>query len=144
MSGAIQSTAGTQARIRRPGMLSYRTKKRLVPLLYVAPATLLFTLLMLYPMIMVLRYSLLDGAIMKPNPVFVGLQNYLAIFADPVFWQSVVQTLYFTSMSVIFHLLIGLAFALLLNSQRINPVIRSGCCLIPMASSTASSWPFIS
>ena len=28
-------------------------------------------------------------------------------------------------MSVIFHLLIGLAFALLLNSNRINPVIRS-------------------
>ena len=28
-------------------------------------------------------------------------------------------------MSVIFHLLIGLAFALLLNSDRINPVVRS-------------------
>ena len=46
-------------------------------------------------------------------------------FADPVFWQAVEQTLYFTVMSVIFHLLIGLAFALLLNSNRVNPTIRS-------------------
>jgi multiple sugar transport system permease protein len=74
---------------------------------------------------MVLRYSLMDGAIMKPNAAFAGLQNYLTIFKDPVFWQSVAHTLYFASMSVIFHLLIGLAFALLLNSQRVNPVIRS-------------------
>ena len=106
-------------------MFSYNTKKKLVPYLYVAPATLLLCLLMLFPMIMVLRYSLLDGAIMKKNAPFAGPQNYLTIFSDPVFWQSVVHTLYFTSMSVVFHLLIGLAFALLLNTQRINPVIRN-------------------
>ena len=98
---------------------------RLVPLFYVTPATLLFCLLMLFPMIMVIRYSLMDGAITKKDAAFAGLQNYGAIFEDPVFWQSVWQTLYFTVMSVIFHLLIGLAFALLLNSQRINPVVRS-------------------
>jgi multiple sugar transport system permease protein len=80
---------------------------------------------MLFPMITVLRYSLMDGAIMKRNATFVGLQNYLTIFADPIFWQAVRQTLYFTVMSVIFHLLIGLAFALMLNSQRVNPAIRS-------------------
>ena len=40
---------------------------RLVPLLYVTPATLLFCLLMLFPMVMVIRYSLMDGAIVKKN-----------------------------------------------------------------------------
>jgi multiple sugar transport system permease protein len=125
MSRAIQSMIGTQTKTRKKSMLSYKTKKRLVPLFYVAPATLLFSLLMLFPMITVLRYSLMDGAIMKKDAAFVGLQNYVTIFEDPVFWQSVGQTLYFTLMSVIFHLLIGLAFALLLNTQRINPVIRS-------------------
>jgi multiple sugar transport system permease protein len=80
---------------------------------------------MLYPMVTVLRYSLMDGAITKRNPSFVGLQNYLTNFDNPVFWQAVGQTLYFTSMSVIFHLLIGMGFALMLNSQLINPFIRS-------------------
>jgi multiple sugar transport system permease protein len=130
MSSANEILMGTQARTLKPrtrkrGMLSYKTKKRLVPLLYVAPAAVLFSLLMLFPMITVLRYSLMDGAIMKKNAVFVGLQNYVTIFNYPVFWQSVGQTLYFTVMSVIFHLLIGLAFALLLNTQRIDPTLRS-------------------
>jgi multiple sugar transport system permease protein len=125
MISADQAVMGRRARVRKRGLLSYKTRKRLVPLFYVAPAALLFSLLMLFPMIAVLRYSLMDGAIMKPNASFVGLANYLTNFENPVFWQAVAQTLYFTVMSVIFHLLIGLAFALLLNSQRINPAIRS-------------------
>nr|WP_113212778.1 sugar ABC transporter permease [Rhizobium sp. BK512] len=125
MSLATETMIRTQSKTRKRGLLSYKTRKRLVPYLYVAPATFLFCLLMLFPMITVLRYSLMDGAITKKDASFVGLQNYVTIFKDPVFWQSVGQTLYFTIMSVIFHLLIGLAFALLLNSQRVDPLVRS-------------------
>jgi multiple sugar transport system permease protein len=125
MSSTYEGVIRRPARIRKRGILSYKTKMKLLPLYYVAPATALFSLLMLYPMIAVLRYSLMDGAIMKQDAAFIGLENYQTIFADPVFWQAVGQTLYFTVMSVVFHLLIGLAFALLLNSERVNPVIRS-------------------
>jgi multiple sugar transport system permease protein len=125
MSDAVQDLLVTPARARRRGVLRHRTAKRILPFLYVAPATLLLVLLMLFPMTMVIRYSLMDGAIIQKDPSFVGLQNYRTIFTDPVFWQSVAQTLYFTVMSVVFHLLIGLAFALLLNSPLVNPTIRS-------------------
>ena len=110
---------------RRQGKSRYAAVRKLVPYLYVSPATLLLVLLMLFPMAMVFRYSLMDGAIMKKDAAFVGVQNYLTIFANPVFWQSVVQTLYFTVMSVVFHFIIGLAFALLLNTNRVDPLIRS-------------------
>ncbi|MFW8643488.1 carbohydrate ABC transporter permease [Rhizobium beringeri] len=96
-----------------------------MPYFYVSPATLLLVLLMLFPMVMVFKYSLMDGAIMKKGAAFAGVQNYVTIFENPVFWQSVVQTLYFTIMSVVFHFIIGLAFALLLNTNRVDPVIRS-------------------
>ena len=125
MTSIDQALMGRRPTPRKRGLLSYKTRKRLVPFFYVAPAALLFSLLMLFPMVTVLRYSLMDGAIMKPNASFVGLQNYRTNFENPVFWQALAQTLYFTVMSVIFHLLIGMAFALLLNSQRINPVVRS-------------------
>jgi multiple sugar transport system permease protein len=125
MAHAIQDVTAAKARSRKRGLIPYKTSTRLVPLFYVTPATLLFCLLMLFPMVMVVRYSLLDGAIVSKSAAFAGLQNYGAVFADPVFWESVWNTLYFTVMSVIFHLLIGLAFALLLNSQRVNPVVRS-------------------
>lgn len=114
----------------RPGnparrLLPYQATARLTPLFYVTPATLLCCLLMLFPMVMVVRYSLLSGAVVKKTTEFVGLRNYWKVFADPVFWESVGNTLYFTAMSVVFHLLLGLAFALLLNSPRVNPVLRS-------------------
>ncbi|PYE31078.1 carbohydrate ABC transporter membrane protein 1 (CUT1 family) [Rhizobium sp. PP-F2F-G38] len=121
----MQGLAVQPAKKRSSGLLTYRTRKRLVPYLYIAPATLLFSVLMLFPMIMVFRYSLMDGAIMKKDAAFVGFQNYLTIFRDAIFWQAFGQTLYFTVMSVVFHFLIGLAFALLLNTQRIDPAVRS-------------------
>jgi multiple sugar transport system permease protein len=125
MSLAQEHPIGRPMKIRKRGLLSYQTKMRLLPLAYVAPATALFALLMLYPMVAVLRYSLLDRAITKKDAAFVGLENYQTTFSDPVFWQAAGHTLYFAVMSVIFHLLIGLAFALMLNSERINPTIRS-------------------
>jgi multiple sugar transport system permease protein len=103
----------------------YRNRQAILPYLYVAPAMALFFLLMVYPMAMVFRYSLLDRAILSPDPAFVGLQNFRQIFTDPVFRESIGHTLYFTIMSVIFHLLIGLSFALMLNSKRVNPTARS-------------------
>jgi multiple sugar transport system permease protein len=125
MGSAIVQTTGSTSRRRKKGLISYRTAKNLAPLLYVAPATLLFCLLMLVPMVTVMRYSLQAGAIVKKNPDFAAIANYQAVLQDPVFWQSIMNTLYFTVMSVIFHLLIGLAFALLLNSAYVNPVVRS-------------------
>lgn len=125
MNSAVNRPLPLQVSLRSRSWIPYRIKRRCVPWFYVAPATLLFAALMLFPMVTVLRYSLMDGAIVKKNPSFVGIDNYLTIFADPVFWQSVAQTLYFTIMSVVFHLLIGLAFAQLLNSDRVDPAIRS-------------------
>src|SRR3954451_25215354 len=125
MAHAARDATGTKPRNRKRNLISYQVTTRLTPLFYVTPATLLFCLLMLFPMVMVIRYSLMDGAIVKKNAGFAGLQNYREVFADPVFWESVGNTLYFTVMSVIFHLLVGLAFALLLNSPRVNQVLRS-------------------
>ncbi|MBA1345019.1 carbohydrate ABC transporter permease [Rhizobium sp. WYCCWR 11146] len=125
MNHSATALIAAQAKARRKGWLRYSTLRKLVPYFYVSPATLLLVLLMLFPMVMVFKYSLMDGAIMKKDAAFAGVQNYMTIFENPVFWQSVVQTLYFTIMSVIFHFIIGLAFALLLNTNRVDPLIRS-------------------
>ncbi len=105
--------------------LSYETRQTALPYAYVAPAMALFGILMLVPITIVFYYSALDRAILNPNPEFVGLRNFRTIFGDPVFWQSLAQTLYFTVMSVVFHLAVGLLFALMLNSTRIDPLVRN-------------------
>jgi ABC-type sugar transport system permease subunit len=48
---------------------------------------------------------------------FVGLGNYLTILQDPLFWQTIGRTFYFTVASVSLELIIGLAIAQLIHSR---------------------------
>ena len=106
-------------------LISPTTLRTVKPYLYLTPTIVLLALLMLLPMFVVIRYALVDNAITNPNPVFVGLDNFKTVFLDDTFRISVGNTLYFTLMSVIFHLTLGMVFALMLNSTRVNPIIRS-------------------
>lgn len=106
-------------------MISYHRRRAIAPYLYLLPALALLIVLMLYPMILVFRYAVLDNVIMNKSPAFVGLENFGQIFGDETFRESFGNTVYFTFMSVVFHLLLGLVFAILLNTSRINTTLRS-------------------
>ncbi len=99
--------------------------KKLVPFAYLSPTILLLTVLSLLPIAMVFYYSMMNNVIMEKNPFFVGIANYVEIISDSVFQQAIVNTLYFTIMSVVFHLMLGLTFAMLLNTKLLPPVIRA-------------------
>jgi multiple sugar transport system permease protein len=100
-------------------------KKAWTPYLYQLPTILLLALLMMLPIIMVIRYSLYDNVIMNRNPVFIGLKNYVSVLKDEVFRIALGNGLYFTLMSIVFHLIIGMCFALILNLKTIVRPIRS-------------------
>ena len=102
-----------------------RVTKKLIPFAYLSPTLLLLAILSLLPIAMVFSYSLMDNVIMNKNPVFVGVGNYLDLLTDDVFQQAMLNTLYFTLMSVIFHLILGLSFALLLNTKLIGPIPKA-------------------
>jgi multiple sugar transport system permease protein len=104
---------------------SNRAKRAIVPYLYQAPTIVLLAVLMLVPIVTVVHNSLLNNVIVIKNPTYVGLKNYATVLADETFGISVGNTMYFTVLSVIFHLLVGLGFAMLLNAKVINPVIKS-------------------
>ena len=103
-----------------------RTKKQLVPFAYLSPTILLLTVLSLIPIAIVFYYSLMDNVIItRTPPAFVGVNNYIEILTDNVFFQALRNTLYLTIMSVIIHLILGLAFAMLLNTKVIGPGTRA-------------------
>lgn len=72
--------------------------------------------LMLVPIVMVIGYSLMDRVIMTKESHFTGLANYVDVLTNPVFWVAVKNTTFFTGVSVVAHLVLGMGFALLLNS----------------------------
>lgn len=99
--------------------------KKGTPYAYVSPTIMLMLILLFLPISMVITYSLMDNVIMNKNPEYVALSNYRTIFADPVFHEAIGNTIFFTVMSVIFHMVIGLAFAMMLNAKVLHTVTKS-------------------
>lgn len=91
-------------------------KRRLAPYGFVSPTVILMFVLMLVPIVMVIGYSFMNNVIMTKHPKFVGLDNYVAILTDSVFHTALANTLIFTFASVAAHIVLGLLFAMLLNS----------------------------
>lgn len=85
--------------------------------------------------------SLRKWDILSPNKPWVGLANYKELFADPVFWKSLTNTLAYVGLSVPLQLVIGLAIALLLQSARRFKGFFRALYFIPYVTSTvAISW----
>ena len=99
--------------------------RRVEPYAYVAPTSALLIVLMLVPIVMVIGYSFLDNVILNKNPDVVGFDNYVEVLTDDVFHTAIANTIVFVTGSVVAHLLIGLAFALMLNSSLLGPRIIS-------------------
>lgn len=89
---------------------------RLVPYGYLSPTLVLIIGLMIVPIVMVVTYSFQDNVIVQQNPVFAGLVNYVTVLTDPNFLAALRNTLIFISVSTICHLILGLTFAMLLNT----------------------------
>jgi len=92
---------------------------------YVLPTIILLVVLMLLPIGIVIRYSLMDNVITKRSPVFAGLVNYAGVLSNPDFWNAVKNTVFFTVTSVVAHLVLGMAFALLLNTPLLGNATKA-------------------
>jgi trehalose/maltose transport system permease protein len=106
----------------------------------IVPAVLVVFLVIGYPLIQVLVYSVLkyklDGV---TPPSFVGLGNYGFILSDPDFWLAVQNTLIFSVFSVTLECVLGLTVALVANSNFKGRSILRVAILIPWAIPTVVS-----
>ena len=108
--------AGTASRVAaRPSYA--RLMRKLVPYLDVLPAALFVGAFLIYPMVITTwrGFTQFDGI---TDPVFVGLQNYADLFADPHFLRSLYNTFIWTIAAVILPVSLGLAFAITLNGVK--------------------------
>ncbi len=92
-------------------------KKQATPYVYLLPTIILLFVLLIIPIIMVIGYSLYDNVIVNKNPVFVGLANYVTVLTDDAFYVAIRNTLFFVIVSIIAHLIIGMVFAMVLNTR---------------------------
>jgi sorbitol/mannitol transport system permease protein len=101
-------------RVAGSSLLSDSWRRRL-PLL---PALLFVILLTQVPFGLSIYYSLTDWTVVPPGPrEFVGLENYRELFSDDFFGEAIVTSIQLTVFPVIAALVLGTAFALLLDRK---------------------------
>lgn len=84
--------------------------------LFISPWLIGFVLLMLVPMLTSAYISLTRWNLLKP-PVFVGLENFKTIFADPLFYKSMRVTFTYTLFAVPLNIVLSVFMAILLNNK---------------------------
>lgn len=88
-------------------------------ILFIAPASVLFILTVVYPLFEALRLSFYDWP-MLGKPLYVGFQNYVRMFHDPLFLKASKITLLWTISVVPAIIVLGLGTALLLNIESLR------------------------
>ena len=87
-------------------------------LLFTIPLLIIFTIIVVIPFIIGIYYAFFEWDGINANPkVFVGMDNFLALFTDGRFMKSTWLTVLFTVLSVLTVNIVGLAFALLVTSK---------------------------
>src|SRR5215216_5967428 len=107
--------SATAAPEQKKGQVSAVSPRRraLRPYLLVLPS-LLLTIGILYPFGLGVLYTFFDYSATKPNPDFVGFQNYVRIFSSSDFWQSAWVTLRYAVGATLVETVLGVGIALLL------------------------------
>jgi multiple sugar transport system permease protein len=94
------------------------TRNLWLGLAFISPWLIGFLGLTLYPALASLYYSFTDFKILQP-PHWIWFDNYIALFADPLFWKSLTNTLYIIVVGVPLSVVVALGIALLLNTKDI-------------------------
>ena len=97
-----------------------RVSRHALPYLMLAPSLLLLAAVVLYPLVYGLWLSLNDKSLLSLRATFIGLGNFRRLLHDDVFLSSVGHSIRWTVLGVIGVVVLGLGFALLLNSPRVR------------------------
>jgi multiple sugar transport system permease protein len=100
----------------------------------VFPVFVVLALVAIFPIVYSFYTSLYDINLTRPlRRPFVGFDNYVKIFSDPVFWTAVWRTTVYTVVTVVATTVMAVGVALLLNETFPGRRILSAMILLPWA-----------
>lgn len=109
------NTPGNRGKERKTGWWA-RNERLLVPYIFISPNIIVFAAFMLFPILFAFYMSFHEWSLIGV-PQFNGLDNYVRMVHDELFWQSLGHTVVFTAGTVPTSIALGLAAAMLLNRE---------------------------
>ncbi|CAH0119735.1 Melibiose/raffinose/stachyose import permease protein MelD [Paenibacillus sp. CECT 9249] len=113
--------------------MGYNWLNRNLKWIYIMPALLFVLLMMLFPITYTVWISFYEWSMSAVTPPrFVGLANYVELFEDERFLDSVINTFYFTFVALVIEVVLGIAIAVLLNRNFTGKNVTKTLFLLPM------------
>ncbi len=132
MSNAVTATAG-------PSLYQRLAHDRnWLSLWYMLPAAAFLLLFLAYPLGLGVWLSFTDAKIGRDG-VFIGIENFVWLADDPLFWLSVFNTILYTAVASVFKFAIGLYLAILLNHHLPFKALIRAIVLLPFIVPTVLS-----
>lgn len=108
-----------------------RLGERLFPFFLISPGVIILVLFAIYPLICNLVMSLMSVKLTDTETPFVAFKNYIDIIGGQSIWSSMGRSLLWTVINVIFMLILGMATAIILNTETLLAKILKVVILIP-------------
>ncbi len=103
-------------------------------LMFLAPAATVLLLVVAYPFLYNIGMSFTNWNMYHfRDPTFNGLQNYGRLFMEERFWTILGKTFLWTGVNLVFHFVLGLSAALLLNRRLPGRPIYRALLILPWA-----------
>lgn len=112
---------------------------RLVALLLLLPAGLVFLVFTGIPFLWAAWLSLTEWNGFAAEQRFIGLGNYVELFGDPIFWNSVWVTVAYTVGVTVLSIVLGLAVSLALNQRIAGRTIYRVIYFTPVITATVAA-----
>jgi putative chitobiose transport system permease protein len=114
------------------------------PYLFLAPALVLLTIFVLYPIVAVVAYSFTDYDIVRP-PVPVGFANYQKLVDDPTFWLALTHSIVYLLVTPIL-IVLSIMLAIVVNRAMRGIHIFRALYFVPAVSGSIAiglSWTWL-
>ena len=97
------------------------------------PAVVFILVMMAFPVIFTFGVSMTDWSMITGGTSkFVGLENYVNMLKDPRFYNAILNTFYFTTLTIFAETILGIVIALILNREFIGKNLVKTILLLPM------------
>ncbi|MBN1560028.1 sugar ABC transporter permease [candidate division KSB1 bacterium] len=102
--------------------------------IYTMPALIVMAAVILWPFLYNVWLSFSNMSLTHfRHPGFIGLRNYVTVFADKSFWYFFFKTILWTGTNLFFHVTIGVLLAIILNKNIKGKAIFRTLLILPWA-----------
>jgi multiple sugar transport system permease protein len=108
-----------------------KMKDKHIVIPFLAPGLLITFFFIIVPLFLAIRLSFYQLESYVSEPKWVGFGNYVRIFQESAFWNAFWNGIFYSLASILFQVLLGIGFALILNQAFKGKAFLRGVSLLP-------------